>query len=51
MTALAERIEAHCRAAFRSWDGYRYMRETRQHFSEAEREYWRGLFRHVLEGI
>ena len=49
MTALSERIEAMCRAAFASCDGYRYHNVTRQHFSEDERNYWRDKYRAVLE--
>lgn len=42
------RIEAHCRAAFASWDGYRGLGGvTRQHFTEEQREHWRGVFRPV----
>lgn len=43
-------VEAHCRAAFGSWDGYRGLGgNTRQHFTEDEREHWRGVFRPVVE--
>jgi hypothetical protein len=37
------------RRAFASWDGYRYMGETRQHFSAEGRSYWLAKFRAVAE--
>jgi hypothetical protein len=37
------------RRAFASWDGYRYMGETRQHFTDEGRSYWLSLFRAVAE--
>jgi hypothetical protein len=37
------------RRAFASWDGYRYMGETRQHFTDEGRSYWLAKFRAVAE--
>lgn len=44
------RIEAHCRAAFASWDGYRGLGGVvQQHFTEEMREHFRSLYRHLFE--
>lgn len=41
-----EAIEAHCRKAFASWDGYRGLGGTvRQHFTEEQRNWWREYWR------
>jgi hypothetical protein len=49
--SLADRVEAHCRRDFASWDGYRGLGGVRlQHFTEGQRDYWRGVFRPVVEG-
>lgn len=38
-------LEAHCRTAFASWDGYRGLGGVvRQHFTEEQREHWRRNF-------
>jgi hypothetical protein len=43
-------LEAHCRTAFASWDGYRGLGGVvLQHFTEEQREHWRGVFRPVVE--
>jgi hypothetical protein len=47
MTSLDAIALDMARRAFASWDGYRYMGETRQHFSAEARAYWLAKFRAV----
>jgi hypothetical protein len=49
MTSLDAIALDMARRAFGSWDGYRYMGETRQHFTAEGRAYWLSLFRAVAE--